>query len=237
MASGSKYGNKNNAYMGFIIAPIIWVGMFLLYLMLSLLLPDYKESITWIKDISILLGLIVGGFVFIKKLKKTSIDKIPITNEVTIEFLNVSNSGISLNLYNNLDRSILPHFSWEDVKTIELDYTRDLSTVFSSKSYDYKRIDYITALNDKYPNDGPFSHDSRVYFDKFTLVINRVTGINMKAAYIQIPDSWIIDGTFYELVRAIEFYYGDKIQPFHQYLEPSEYVTEVLEKARSFFIA
>src|SRR5690606_29892955 len=110
--------------------------------------------------------------------------------------------GIGINLYNNLEDAVLPYFEWKDINSLHIGFTRDLQVVFAQRRYRYMRETFIAKLNQKYDHLMPFDNQD-VYFDRYTLIINKDYGIKMNTAYIQIPKSWMHNGTFNSLLQSI----------------------------------
>lgn len=227
MSSGSTLGNRNSIYIGCVTAPLVWIGLFFLYFILYWIFPNYKESFVWIKDIAILTGLLIGGYIFTKKILFTSNSKNAVKTNERITHLIVNEDGIGLNLYNSLNEKVMPFYLWNDIKSIHLDFTRDLKSIFAKHRYRYTREDYLALLNQKYPNNEPFLSKD-VYFDRFTLIINEQYNVQLKVAYIQIPLLWNKDGQWNDLLRTIDYYSPVKIEVKHTENEPTMILQEVL---------
>lgn len=220
MAGGSSKGNKNNAYIGCLIIPIVWISVFAVLTIGSSVLPGYASVFEWINGLMILLGIVAAGFVFIRKVYFTSNHNIPVDKNVPhIEYLFVNEKGIGINLYNNLEDAVLPFFEWKDINSLHIGFTRDLQVVFAQRRYRYMRETFIAKLNQKYHHLMPFDNQD-VYFDRYTLIINKDYGIKMNTAYIQIPKSWMSNGTFSSLIHSIRTHSTHELKPFAFHEEP-----------------
>lgn len=215
-ASGSSKGVRNMPYIGCIAAPIVWLAMLLAYAVITLLLPESKAGAAWLKDWAIAAGILIGLLLFVRSLLKASSSYSRPDPSDTIAWVSVDSSGLSLNLYNNEDPNVIPHFHWREIRSVHVDLTKDLRFYDGGKNYPYQRERRIAELNSRYPQHPPEAAQE-IYTDRFTLLLNKGKGSgSLKYAVIQVPPSWLNNGSFRSLLHEIESCSGVNLQPYDE---------------------
>lgn len=217
-ASGSSKGFRNRPYLGCLAAPIVWVVMLVAYYAIEALLPGSKAGVEWLKEWSIAAGIIIGGFLFVRALLKSSGSYVQPNPSDTLSFVATDSSGLSFNLYNNEDPKVLPRFLWSDIKTVHVDRTKDLRHYDGGRNYPYQRERRIAELNSRYAEHPPEAAKD-IYEDRFTLLLNKGRGkgaSTFRYAVIQVPPSWLHNGSLQSLLHDIESYSGARIQPYDE---------------------
>ncbi|MCM3634535.1 MULTISPECIES: hypothetical protein [Paenibacillus] len=198
--SGSSKGYRNMPYVGCIVAPMIWLVLFGLYVLLTALLPEQKQQLAWLKDSAIGVGVLVGIIIFIRSaiISSKSV-RIPQPTD-DIPWVMTNEQGIWINTFNQEEAAQLPFFRWEDIQSVHVDITRELRLYIGGREYPSRREQMIAAYNAKYT-----AHQEQVltcYNDRLTLILNKDRPL--KRAIIQMPKSWLRQGQFVELLQNIQ---------------------------------
>lgn len=210
--AGSSKGHRYMPYIGCIVAPIIWLVLFGLYGVLHVVLPQNQSSFLWIKEGAIVIGLVIGAFIFIRsfmtRAKSVKVAKV----DQSIDWLMTSDKGISINMFNDMNSPQLPFYYWHSIESLHLDITKELRFYTGGRNFPHLREQRIAEYNEKYPNYQVHASDN--YKDRFTLILNRHKPF--KQAVIQIPQSWLVNGQLTTLLQAVEANTGLTTEPYDE---------------------
>ncbi|WP_164685079.1 hypothetical protein [Brevibacillus reuszeri] len=214
--SGSDRGARRSPFVGCLTTILVWILLLAVYYVLAFLIPDFGDQFSWMKGVAITLGIIIGAFIFIRSILKSGTALVMPQTTDSIRYLILDDRGISMNFYNNENVGIMPFIAWEGITTIELDITKELRYYTGGKAYPARQEQRVATFNARYP-DYPPEEAKDLYTDRFTLLIKKERS-PLSHTIIQIPQSWLLNDHFHQLLRQLERHSGRRIQGYDKHV-------------------